>query len=181
MDESKKLIILDIDGVLIYRTNNNYYANALYENSLFDKYLFVKENNIHIFTRKNINIFLNILFEKYDVAIYTSITNKNLKKIIDFIFIGDQKKMLKFIWARDKTYPDFTSTNNFDTIKKLDNIPGNYSENNIIICDDSLKKIRNIPIKNKIIIQKYSFYYDYSNKEYLIYLLDEIQLKFNNI
>jgi hypothetical protein len=155
----KKLLILDLNGVLIHRVISN-------NINLKSKIVLGKFN---ILLRKGIRKFIDKCLAKYNVAIWSSVTKKNINDYIKLIF-GDRENELIFVWdqthchaiPRKNTYPLF--------IKNLETVwvkfP-QYNQNNTIIIDDSPKKMVNnpkccviiakewIPIKNKEKKDKY--------------------------
>ena len=143
------LIILDLNGTLILRKNKKVYY------------------------RKNLKEFIEYCLSIADVAIYTSMINKNidLKGIID-------KDKLQFIWDRSETIPDPESTNNWDTIKTLDKVFKEYPHyKNVLLIDDSERKVRFLDHSNYIVCKSYE---NVNEKEdILLKLIEKIKIKLN--
>ena len=144
----RPLVVLDLNGVLIYRVYNrpNLGSLSLRKISL---------NNYSIYLRPHLELFLDTLFEKYDVAVYTSTSRKNATDILSILFTPVQLANLKFTWFRDRTRldPEYNTNpkiKDFDTVKMVDDILScpeinshrKYSKNNVIMIDDSAQKLR---------------------------------------
>lgn len=170
LDSQVKLVILDLNGVLIRRYGRG--TSTTYEK------------------RPYLDSFLDVLFANYDVAVYTSTEERNASLILEEIFTEQQRRMLKFVWYRDRTQldPDYgvvKGVKSFDTIKDLalvilsPTINSNriYSENNILIIDDSKSKLRfNLP-DNCLVIPPFSR----ANDNILMNLHTKIEYKFKRM
>lgn len=133
-NKNKKLLILDLNKTLLYR---------LYK---FDKKKLIPKrlpdfgvNNFNCYLRPNLEIFLNYVFDKYDVAVWTSATLINTTPLIQHIF-GDRN--LKFIFTREncsnvKEIGDYSSIKDLSKITDYNYI---YNLNNIIVIEDSTDK-----------------------------------------
>ena len=146
----KTLLVFDINGTLLLRKNNNVYV------------------------RNGLQKLKDYCFSIADVAIYTSMLNKNIK--LEHIFSNDEIERLVFIWDRSKTIKDKNGINKWDTLKSLEYIKKEYPNyDKIIIIDDSENKLRFIPIENKIIINPFENINE--NDGVLVELIDLIKSK----
>ena len=124
MESSKSsLIILDINGLLVLRLDKR------------------------IKRRKGLTEFLAQVFEIADVAIYSSMTKKNLDATLSKIFSPDQLDRIVFIWGREYTKRDpeigvNKELKNWATIKTLERIKNKFKYEKYLIIDDSPDKLR---------------------------------------
>lgn len=168
----RKLLILDFNGILIYKEH--------------------KDGNNVMIPRKGIKDFLLWCFENYDVGIFSSSMYYNIKRGLSLILTYDQIKKFKFIFDRMHVEIDRTSEDKNATIKLLTTIWNNpvinrgdkYNERNTLIVDDSFDKVRYNPIGNILIADKFVGYENISIKndiERLEKLKTDIIDIFNNI
>lgn len=129
----KKLIVFDLNGVLIKR---QYDPNRLKSIAYGAKRI-----GNHIVSKIEY-IDFNRLGKYYDIAVWSSMNQRNINRYLEYIF-GDFRKNLKFVFSERECYkeervgkPLFTK----DSIKILQKFPL-YSIDDIIIVDDSLEKI----------------------------------------
>ena len=159
-----KLVIFDLDGVFFDRVKlKDLDQSDLDQNELDDRkyydYVWMR-----YYIKTGLYKFIYECSKKYDIAIYTSITNNNVHNILKKIFGVQYKKKFKFILAReyvkfDPDYGDDPDTENYDTVKYLDDIfmspiyskNRTYNKDNTVIVDDSYKKIRFNDPKNVIL------------------------------
>lgn len=142
---AKKLIILDMNGLLIHRlfTKNKESKDILPD---------VKHiGNFLVWKRPGAEELLNFLLENFDVAIWSSMSKYNLNPFVNYIFDdseNNRKDKLKFVW--DQT--NCESVKHPETDKKplfLKNISDvckefpEYEKYNILLVDDSKLKSRN--------------------------------------
>jgi hypothetical protein len=119
---SKLLLILDLNKVLILRKNNKVYK------------------------RNHLPTFLKFCFGYADVAIYTSMTKKNVDLILPQIMSSVEISQLIFIWDNLHTDKDpgpyGPNRPEWSTIKSIDKIKVTYKYDRYIIIDDSADKLR---------------------------------------
>ena len=117
---SKKiLLILDINKTLVLRINGK------------------------IHKRKGLTKFIDSILEIYDVAVFTSMTKKNLDLLLPKIFTPEQISKLIFIWDREYTDPDpDRKEGEWSTIKNIDKIKNLYKYERYLLIDDSYDKVR---------------------------------------
>lgn len=175
-EKGKKLVVLDINGILCCKyficSNKNKYGEkdktdrdvikSLIKLPCLDLPKFI------VFLRPHVKEFLDFCFLNYDVGFFSSTTEKNAGEILSVLLSDVQKKKVKFFWYRDRTRldPDYgkdSEIKNFDTVKLLDDIiespminyERKYNENNIFLLDDSEKKTRFNNSDNVIIIPSF--------------------------
>jgi len=145
------LLVLDLNKTLIFRKNKNI-----------------------IIKRPYLEEFKEFCFSRSDVAIYTSMLQKNIN--LKEIFNEKEISKLIFVWDRKKTLSDKDGINEWDTIKSLDKIKQKYPEyKKIIIIDDSENKLRFIDNYNKIIITPFEDINE--SEEVLKKLITEIEIR----
>lgn len=93
----KVLVVLDVKGVLvesIHRTRiDTYYP-------LKTAYNFITPNGFYVFQRPYTNCLLELLFQKFDVAIWSSMSEDDLQYVIHQLFSKDQIESLKFVFSQ---------------------------------------------------------------------------------
>ncbi|XP_045793503.1 ubiquitin-like domain-containing CTD phosphatase 1 [Trifolium pratense] len=137
----KKLLVLDLNGLL---------ADIVFPPPCHSKPDTIIERKA-IFTRPFYQEFLKFCFEKFDVAVWSSRTKKNVDSIVDYLF-GDMKQKLIFCWDMSHcTDTGFKTPENmykpivFKDLRKIwlnyyPNLPwerGYYNMSNTLLLDDS--------------------------------------------
>jgi len=139
-----------------------------------NKTLILRKNKNIIIKRPYLEEFKEFCFSRSDVAIYTSMLQKNIN--LKEIFNEKEISKLIFVWDRKKTLSDKDGINEWDTIKSLDKIKQKYPEyKKIIIIDDSENKLRFIHNYNKIIIPPFEDINE--SEEVLKKLITEIEIR----
>ncbi|CAG8444219.1 9234_t:CDS:2 [Ambispora gerdemannii] len=142
-----KLIILDLNGTLVYRD---------------------KSHNNRIFSRPFLMQFLDYIFERFYVMIWSSAAPNNVKKIVDAVFPPRHSSNLVDMWARDSFgLTTFQYRQKWLTIKDLEIVwerlnnqnrnrenPPIWSQNNTLLIDDSPLKAQLQPY-NAIHLDEY--------------------------
>ena len=168
-----KLLLLDINGLLCCKTNQN-------ETNLSSIHL----KAYHVILRPYYKEFLDFCYKHFNVGFFTSTTEKNAKIILNNLLTEEQIKNTKLMWFRDRTHLDYESYKTFNTIKKLNDIYDyplfncQYHEHNTILIDDSFNKVRYNEPKNIIICN--AFHGDH-NDTHLIELIHKIVEQFELI
>lgn len=147
----RKLLVLDVNGILVdivtgynprYKPDTRISAKAVFKRPFCDE-------------------FLHFCFERFDVGIWSSRTQKNLKKVVDFL-MRDTKNRLLFCWDQSHcTATGYKTLENKEkplVLKELrylwwdnkgERLPwdkGFYNETNTLLLDDSpYKALRNPP------------------------------------
>jgi len=117
----KKLIILDLNGVLIHRV--------------------YKDGLQNIYFRPGIKKFIRLLFKKYDVAVWSCCNKYNTEKLTTQIF-GKLKSKLVFIYNRNNCSGKSKKEKVLD---KVWNDWVEYDKHNTLIIDDTPWKTINNP------------------------------------
>lgn len=166
-----KLILLDVDGVLLVRTNKK------------EDYPYFKQGKKFCYVRPGAKEFIAACASKYDIVIYTSMMYSNVKSVLNQAFgLNFIKYNINFICSREYTKldPDYKHNPNiksYDTIKLLDNVLSSpiinenrkYNIENTILIDDSYRKVRFNDISSVIIFKaKDKFYFEQDNNEEIL-------------
>lgn len=117
----KKLVIFDMNGVLCHRCKKNNTING---------FKIIKNKRLSVIVRPGIIDFLNRCLEDYDIAFWTSGSERALSDFINYIADRLDFNPL-FIWYHGK----------IKDIKLVLEEYSDYTEDNIVIIDDTYKKI----------------------------------------
>lgn len=156
-----RLLILDINGILCYKTSKNTEVGR--------ELNFIELNSYRVVMRPGLPEFLKFCYDNFMVAFFSSTHYVNANAILEHILTPDQRKATIFFWFRDHTHfdPDYgkdASIKDHDTIKRLDDVlecptinwNRRYNSSNTILCDDSEKKTRFNDNKNIIIFESFT-------------------------
>jgi TFIIF-interacting CTD phosphatase-like protein len=165
-------IFLDLDNTLIHSLYVDEY-NRLSTSKQLDlkkKYKWHRYNNYYIFERPGLQKFLDYIFSRYNVSVWTAATKCYASFIIkNFILIKPERKLLYFFW-RSHCHISKRFYNNDKCLKLLTkkfNLPFNI--NNIYLIDDNIdickpqKKCLSIK-KFKVLKENDNFLVDMKNK-----------------
>ncbi|KAH6892068.1 HAD-like domain-containing protein [Thelonectria olida] len=135
------LIIMDLNGTLLYRPN--------------------KKRPFNFVERPHARSFLSYCLETFYVAIWSSARPENVSKMVDQLIDQSQRDRCLLIWARDKfglTLDDYNSK--VQVYKRLTSVwadprvmsshptassGGRWDQTNTVLVDDSLEKARSEP------------------------------------
>lgn len=154
MATAKKLVILDIKGILGIEVEK---GNTVRQGTL-------KLASYDFLPRPEVATFLSNLYKDYEVAFFSSTTEKNAFLILKEILTRDQMKKTLFFWYRDRTHLDPNpGALPYETVKLLDDVftspivnkERKWSKNNTILVDDSAVKTRFNDDANLIILPTY--------------------------
>lgn len=161
------LVILDLNGVLIhkYHISEDKPTSSLYQRE--------KLNQDIILIRKDLSDFLERLFSKYRIGIYTSTTRKKAEKILDMVLTPSQQEELVFFLSREHTLKDPDGARDYSTIKSIEYVAIRYHIplDQILIVDDDASKIKHISNNYKIVVDKKAL----DEPEYFDSLSEQIQ------
>lgn len=144
-DGSKKLLVLDLAGVLCDRVFHKNRANIPDNRTPDDA-----SGSFFVYKRPFCEEFVRFCLERFDVGIWSSAKRTNLETALDCV-IGEFKGRLLFVWDQDDcTNSGFSTKENknkpifFKELKKLwdnksSNLPwrkGQYSSSNTLLIDD---------------------------------------------
>lgn len=159
----KDLLILDMNGLVCYKEKPPYNNSELPQD-------FLERNSYRVYKRPGADMFLRYCLKKYNVAIWSSTTQYNVKPILNWIFKPKQLRKLAFIWYRNQTKLDpdygkseYPSITEYDTVKNLADVWSNpyfnrlrkYGKTNTLIVDDSSNKVRFNPKNNVLVVESY--------------------------
>ncbi len=152
------LIVLDLNGVLCYRIDANLVNKANNPNLDLE---FFKVGHKMVYIRPYAREFIEYCLKYYSVGFYTSTTEKNAKPILKKLIDKEHWKQVKFFWYRDHTHPDPEIGKNpiipnYGTIKSIAEIKSKYSQNRVLICDDSRIKLRFVDKRNQLMVSSFN-------------------------
>ncbi|CAL1392248.1 unnamed protein product [Linum trigynum] len=157
----KKLLILDLNGLLVD------VVTCPPKDRTPDKRVGIRS----FFVRPGYLDFLNFCYQRFEVAVWSSRTRKNINILIDYLF-GDMKSSLLFCWDLSHcTTTQFKTLENkhkplvFKELTKVWNkedpqLPwekGYFNESNTLLVDDSPYKALLNPINSGIHPHPYSY------------------------
>lgn len=143
-----KLIILDLNGLLVYRIRGNDKTKKI-PKSKYD----YKISKFKIWIRPNTKDFLKYCLLHFNVAIWSTAQIHNILPLIDLLFDEEDKEKIVFIWGQSECTPSgkFSSINKHkelvfkETSKIWDEFPQYNETNTLLIDDDEYKAERNVP------------------------------------
>lgn len=90
-----RLLVLDVNGLLVARMPKNYKGSTE-----------IKLKSCKVKIRPHCLEFLNWCFLNWTVAFFSSTTEENGRRILDYLLTPKQKQATLFMWWRDKTALD---------------------------------------------------------------------------
>ena len=146
--KKNKLIIFDLNGLLVYRIRGNDKTKKI-PKSKYD----YKINKFKIWIRPNAKDFLKYCLLHFNVAIWSTAQIHNILPLIDLLFNEEDKKKIVFIWGQSECTPSgkFSSINKHkelvfkETSKIWDQFQEYNETNTLLIDDDEYKAERNVP------------------------------------
>ena len=153
--KQKPLLILDMNNVLIYRRYVGDIDDTL---PLEDA---VKSGRFYIWKRPGLDTFLEDIFQRYTVAVWSSARKHNLDPLCSLVFSEQHRAKLLFEWSQVRCTPLLRSTTKQKQIfaKPLqtvwDTYP-QYTERNTIIVDDSSAKMTHNPRSCVILVKPWT-------------------------
>ena len=160
----KKLVVLDINGLLCYKKLNDSDEKINDE----DKYEHVVCDKMILYLRQGIREFISKLTEVADIALWTSGSYYNFSKLAPLFNIK-----FKFVWYRNMV--ELVKPGEIETVKRVKRIlrspdinwSGCYNEDNVIVVDNDIKKVG--MNKNYVIVDTYNINEDDTGKLVIIY------------
>ena len=151
-----KLIILDLNNVLIYREYQDHSVAgkadpkakkdveiSLTELNLSNVIKPITVGNFQVWIRPGMVEFLEWLFSEYDVAVWSSVKQWNIEQLVKEIFPKVLAEGLKFVWHQDMCSEIPTTTSKPIFIKELSRVfeefPG-YDRSKVLLIDDNVEK-----------------------------------------
>lgn len=95
---SKKLLILDMNNVLVYRAFKYKQEAEQAETVQYNGTATLLGGKFWTWRRPHLNAFLDYCFANFTVAVWSSARGENVKDLVDFVFEEDQKRRLLFLW-----------------------------------------------------------------------------------
>jgi hypothetical protein len=158
----KKLLILDLNGVLIDRILAKEFIRPIDWGDEIPMELRPKHvGGFLCWKRKNLKSFLKYIFKNFTVAVWSSAKLHNTKKLVEFVF-GSLENKLLFIWGQDRCgkEPHPTSKVKPLFLKNLVDVWKEfpeYSLDNTLLIDDSILKNKNNPVETYFISPKWTY------------------------
>jgi len=173
--EELPLVLLDLNGILAYKTEN-----------------IVPENRPHVTTkyyklvaRDGIEEFFRIAEGSFNVGIYSSTFLPNIKKFIDGCMssVRNQIKIIAdcSVASLDPGYGIDKNLKKYDTVKTIEriiyhpilNADRKWNFNNVLIVDHEERKLRFVEDRNRLILPEYKE----GDTSPLLDIFDEIVMK----
>jgi RNA polymerase II subunit A small phosphatase-like protein len=128
-DDTRKLLILDIDETLLYATKD-----ALGRPADFAVY------DYYIYLRPHLERFLQYAFERFRVAVWTSSGSLYAGEVVDLIF--PSRDVLDFFWTAERCAvrfdPEYQEQYKLKQLKKVRR--RGYNLERVLVIDDTPKK-----------------------------------------
>ena len=142
---SNRLIVLDLNGLLIFRVFDR-------EKTKFEKHLEVstKVNEFHVWKRPHLDDFLDWLLDHFSVGVWSSAMHKNVDALIEWTFGPERRKRLVFEWDQSKCPKEEHPVHKHKPLflKPLslvwESFP-EWNESNTLLVDDSPLKAKRNP------------------------------------
>ena len=136
----KRLIILDLNGTLIYKQHRKSGSGRCLRSGRPEFCV----NQLQCWKRPGVDEFLERLFASYRVAVWTSAMKHNTKLLVKEIFKNRAKDLL-FIYSRDECSEVSNLDSDFKSYKDLGKVWKTYSDfdkSNTIMIEDGLTKFK---------------------------------------
>lgn len=132
MDTDDELIILDLNGTLL-RTD---YDGKLFKDMSCDFVVGKKR----VYVRPFVHTFLDTLFARYRVAVWTCARASQAKRICQLVF-QHRYKALEFVWSQDECehIRDDSRPNGVRYEKNIERVTG-FARDRVLLVDDSPRK-----------------------------------------
>ncbi|UJR25724.1 hypothetical protein I4U23_007076 [Adineta vaga] len=151
MSKLKRLIILDLNGLLIHRLYKNDYfkCKRLFEEQYqLDRLTRPEQKgNFAVWFRPHIKSFLNWLMENFHVAIWSSVLQHNIAPIVESLFPEEHERDRLLFWWNQEHLWEAVDVNE----RWLVNQPSDRElSDNTLLIDDNKLKVRDNPINTSI-------------------------------
>lgn len=155
MNSSKRLLLLDINGLLCCKVPKN---------QIIKNQEFIKLSTYNVIVRPGCRKFLKSCYLNFDVGFLSSTTEYNATIILKKLLTPQQHKLTVCFLFREFCRADPDPINTFDTIKVLQDVfdddtlnkNNQWNDTNTILIDDSITKTRfNDPV-NILICKSYT-------------------------
>lgn len=186
MAAPSKLLILDLNGLICHKDREHPVDE---QNKLGPHDDFYQFKVYRVLSRPHFLEFFTRLFDNnYEVALWTSTTEYNGKRIIEWMIPQIIQNKFKFIWYRDRTRldPDFGTNEEitqYDTVKNLQDVWSHpyvngyrrFNALNTCIVDDGPHKMRFNAPDNVILVSDISF----DDENWVQLTVDAIEQRFS--
>lgn len=143
--QPKKLLILDLNNLLIYRTYTKKFPVEVFDHV----HNATTIGNHYTWKRPQLDEFLKFCFKNFEVAVWSSARKRNVDRLCEFIFDPKSRSKLFFEWNQShcnaKT-PHPIKTKNCPLFEKqlktVWKAYPQYNESNTVILDDSYLKMK---------------------------------------
>ena len=129
----RKLLVLDLNGLLVHRTKRKRPMEEKEWTSNLRGFL-TSSNNVY--TRPYVSSFLEYCFTWFDVGVWTSCREENMSPILDKLLTGAQRESLIFAWHNEHcgydTEAQYRRLKNLQTLWR--NIPIYDVRERICVC-----------------------------------------------
>ncbi len=170
----RPLIVLDLNGTLIHRQFRHMSKNHPKYKSRLQGIPDFKVGQFDCWKRPHLDEFIDHLFAKNQVAVWTSAMRKNSQGIIDAIF-GQRQSELLFVWSREECSNVMNTCNDHSSTKDIRRIPQHFPiplENIWFIEDGSEKHVKEY-VDRVVLVPKWSGNTDDTE---LLWILDRLGL-----
>ena len=160
----KPLVVLDLNGVLCYRLRVSKNVAKRAPNFGLERF---RVNQYIVYIRPFAREFIKHCLNDYQLGFYTSTTKANAEPILRRLIDESDWNSVKFFWYRDHTVKDpdigrnpLTPTySTIKTVKAVLDVYPDYRSNDILMCDDSVQKLRFVAKKNQLLVRPFDLTY----------------------
>lgn len=140
--ETKRLVVLDLNGLLIFRVFNR-------DKDKFTSYLetSVQVNGFYVWKRPHADAFLDWLLDHFSVGIWSSARQHNVDALIEWAFGPERRKRLAFEWDQSRCLQEEHPIHKHKPLflKPLSSVWKEFiqwNESNTLLVDDSPLKAK---------------------------------------
>ena len=159
---NKKLLILDMNNLLVYRVFIPVQQQEYPETIPFNALAEVSPNGrFRTWTRPHLTSFIDFCLKNYNVAVWSSARKENVDHLIDLVFGKVKRNLLVFVWGQEMCdqvhpHPDGVTVDKplflKDMAKVWKQFP-QYNKSNTLLVDDSEWKTMKNPPETVVIIK----------------------------
>lgn len=144
-----KLLLLDINGLLCKKVAKNINTNLQT----------IDLHSYRVILRPYYKEFLHFRYTHFHIGFYSSTSQRNADIILKGMLTENQMHDTCLFWFRDQTKLDIESTNEYDTVKPLNDVyhyfNGFFNKTNTLLIDDSYQKIRYNDMNNILLCHQF--------------------------
>ncbi|MBX9636017.1 MAG: HAD family hydrolase [Nitrosomonas sp.] len=158
----KKLLILDMNNVLVYRAFKYAQEQEDPETVQYNGSATLLGGKFWTWKRPHLDSFLTYCFDNFTVAVWSSARGENVKDLLDFVFTENQKQQLLFFWDQSHCTTIAAADGGkkplfLKELKHVWDAFPQYNQDDTILVDDSEEKMRENPAKTRGIIKAWTF------------------------